>query len=511
MDSVPQGGRLRRLWIAAIVRRRQASASGGIAVIESIMNPRKVALLSIPFGMALVMALPSAALAAEGAQLNGSTLGLIWALPFAGMLLSIALFPLIAHHFWEQHYGKVAAFWAALVLIPLALTNGTATAVHALAHTAFLEYIPFILLLLALFTVASGIVVSGNLHGSPATNTVLLGIGTMLASIIGTTGASMVMIRPVLRANDNRRHNVHVVIFFIFLVSNIGGSLTPLGDPPLFLGFLRGVDFFWTTYHLWLETLFSVVILLAAFFVMDSIIYKREGNLARDPTPDRPVRVRGGINFILIGVIIAAILLSAKVQLGSITVLGTEMAIQNLIRDSVMIIVTLVSLWLTPASSHEANGFSWGPIAEVAKLFAGIFVTIIPVLAMLQAGSSGAFAPLVALVSNPDGSANNVAYFWLTGILSSFLDNAPTYLVFFELAGGNAQRLMTEGALTLAAISAGAVFMGANSYIGNAPNFMVYAIARNGGVKMPSFFGYMIWSGLILLPVFFLITIIFFR
>jgi Na+/H+ antiporter NhaD/arsenite permease-like protein len=245
--------------------------------------------------------------------------------------------------------------------------------------------------------------------------------------------------------------------------------------------------------------------------VMDTIIYRREGHLKRDPTPDKPIRVRGGINFILIAVIIGAILLSARVKLGTFTVLGTEIAIQNLLRDLTMIGVTLVSLKFTPKASHEANGFSWGPIAEVAKLFAGIFVTIIPVLAMLQAGRNGAFAPLVALVTNADGSANNVAYFWLTGILSSFLDNAPTYLVFFELAGGNPQQLMTQGALTLTAISAGAVFMGANSYIGNAPNFMVYAIARNGGVKMPSFFGYMVWSSVILLPIFVVLTFLFFR
>jgi Na+/H+ antiporter NhaD/arsenite permease-like protein len=455
--------------------------------------------------------LPASASNAAAAEIDGATLGLAWALPFAGVLLSIALFPLLAPHFWEHHFGKISAVWAALVIIPMTLIFGPTPAIHALSHTALLEYIPFILLLLALFTVASGIVVSGNLHGSPATNTTILAIGTVLASIIGTTGASMVLIRPIMRANDDRKHNVHVIVFFIFLVSNIGGSLTPLGDPPLFLGFLRGVDFFWTTTNLLPETLFCATALLIGFFVLDTIIYKREGHMKKDPTPDKPIRVRGGINFILIGVIIAAILLSARLELGTFTVLGTEVAIQNLLRDVTMIIVTLVSLRLTPKSSHEANGFSWGPIQEVAKLFAGIFVTIIPVLAMLQAGRNGAFAPLVALVTNADGSVNNVAYFWLTGILSSFLDNAPTYLVFFELAGGNPQQLMTSGALTLTAISAGAVFMGANTYIGNAPNFMVYAIARNGGVKMPSFFGYMLWSGLILVPLFIVATFLFFR
>ncbi|MGO4570574.1 sodium:proton antiporter [Microvirga sp. 2TAF3] len=463
--------------------------------------------LSLALATALTV-LPEAAFAAE---LDGRSLSALWALPFAGILLSIALFPLLAAHTWEHHQGKIAALWGLLVLIPMGLIAGPEAALHALAHTAFLEYIPFILLLLALFTVAGGVVVRGNLHGSPVTNTVLLAIGTGLASFIGTTGASMVMIRPVLRANDDRRHNAHVFVFFIFLVSNIGGSLTPLGDPPLFLGFLRGVDFFWTTQHLWPETLFVGGLVLAVFFLLDSIIYRKEGHIRPDPTPDQPVRVTGGINFLLIAVIIGAILMSATVDLGNITLLGIEIERANALRDLIMVAVTFTSLALTPKEHRLENGFSWGPIQEVAKLFAGIFIAIIPVLAMLKAGAEGPFAPLVALVSNPDGSANNAAYFWLTGGLSSFLDNAPTYLVFFELAGGDPQKLMTTGALSLAAISAGAVFMGANSYIGNAPNFMVYAIARDGGVKMPSFFGYMLWSGAVLIPTFLIATFLFFR
>jgi Na+/H+ antiporter NhaD/arsenite permease-like protein len=445
------------------------------------------------------------------AELDGRALGLAWALPFCGMLLSIALFPLLAPHAWEHHQGKVAAFWAALVLVPMALLHGPGAALDALAHTAFLEYVPFILLLLALFTVAGGIVIRGNIHGAPGTNAALLAIGAALASLIGTTGASMVMIRPVMRANDDRRHNAHVVVFFIFLVSNIGGALTPLGDPPLFLGFLRGVEFFWTTRHLLGQTLFVGAIVLAAFYLLDRVIYRREGRVRPDPTPDDPVRVVGGINFALIGLIVTAILMSATVRLGTVTLLGVPVAIENGLRDLVMVAITAASLLLTPAANRDENGFSWGPILEVAKLFAGIFVAIIPVLAMLAAGREGAFAPLVALVSNPDGSPNNAAYFWLAGGLSSFLDNAPTYLVFFQLAGGDPGELMTAGALTLAAISCGAVFMGANTYIGNAPNFMVYAIARGGGVRMPGFFGYMLWSGAVLIPAFLLTTLVFFR
>jgi Na+/H+ antiporter NhaD/arsenite permease-like protein len=454
-----------------------------------------------------------AATPAVAAGVDGAKLSFPWAIPFIGMLLSIAIFPLANAHFWEHHQGKIAAFWAALTVIPLALSAGFVPALDALAHTILLEYIPFILLIFALFTVAGGIYIRGNIHGSPMTNTAMLSIGALLASFIGTTGASVVMIRPMLRANDNRRMNAHVFIFFIFIVSNIGGALTPLGDPPLFLGFLRGVDFFWTTTWLLHETLFVFAIVIAVFFLLDSYFYKKEGieKPVADPTPDSRIRVFGGVNFALIGAIIAAILMSASVNLGGVKIGSTEIEFANVLRDVIFVAAGILSLKLTPQAWREANGFSWGPILEVAKLFAGIFICMLPVLAMLKAGQSGAFAPLVALVTNADGSANNAAYFWLSGALSSFLDNAPTYLVFFELAGGDPKELMTKGALTLAAISSGAVYMGANSYIGNAPNFMVYAIAKDAGVKMPSFFGYMLWSGAVLIPVFILATFVFFR
>ena len=457
--------------------------------------------------VALFATLP--AQASEG--LDGASFSPLWALPFAGMLLSIAVLPLVAHHFWEDNQGKIAALWAILLLSPLAILAGPGPVIGDLVHTLLLDYVPFILLLLALFTAAGGIVVRGNLHGAPGMNAGLLAIGAGLASLIGTTGASMIMIRPVMRANDNRRHNTHVIVFFIFLVSNIGGSLTPLGDPPLFLGFLKGVDFFWTTRNLFRETLFVGGLVLAVFFTLDLYLYRKEG-VTRDPTPDSRLSLSGLVNLPLIGVVIAAVLLSALWKPGTaFTLAGVAVSGQDLARDLAMIAVTLASLALTPKADRAANGFSWAPMTEVAKLFFGIFVTMIPVIAMLKAGAAGAFAPLVALVAHPDGTPNPIAYFWLTGGLSSFLDNAPTYLVFFELAGGDAGRLMSEGALTLAAISAGAVFMGANSYIGNAPNFMVYAIARSGGVKMPGFFGYLFWSGAVLVPIFILATFVFFR
>jgi len=477
------------------------------SLVKGLPLPR---FLSLAFCIAIMSFVPDAAYAADG--LDGAKLSMLWALPFAGMLICIATGPVLYPHFWEHHYGKFAAFWAALVIVPLWLTVGTTTVSHTLAHTALMEYIPFILLLLALFTVSGGIYLQGNLHDSVFTNTALLGFGTVMASIVGTTGASMILIRPLLRANDDRRYNVHVVVFFIFLVSNIGGSLSPLGDPPLFLGFLRGVDFFWTTKHIFPDTLLVAGIVLLIFMLLDIYLHRREGKTPLvDPTPDSPLHLHGKINLLLLGVIIAAILMSGSWKPGiSFTVLGTPVELQNLLRDVILVIVTFASLALTKSEHRKANDFKWGPIEEVAILFAGIFICIVPVMAMLQAGINGPFAPLVALVSHADGSPNNAAYFWLTGILSSFLDNAPTYLVFFELAGGDAKTLMTSGAATLAAISAGAVFMGANTYIGNAPNFMVYAIARDAGVKMPSFFAYMLWSGVVLIPVFLLATWVFF-
>jgi Na+/H+ antiporter NhaD/arsenite permease-like protein len=451
----------------------------------------------------------------QAASLEGGSMSALWGLPFIGMLLSIALGPLLFPDFWHHHYGKISAGWSLLTLVPLVIGKGFGVAFAAFVHVMLAEYVSFIIVLFALFTVAGGIVVEGNIKGRPITNTALLTIGAVLASVIGTTGASMVMIHPLLRANDSRVHNVHVFVFFIFLVSNIGGALTPLGDPPLFVGFLRGVDFFWTTTHLFTEMVFVMGLLLVIFYLMDVYFYKKDmahHGLIHDPTPLSGVALRGLVNVPLIGIIIGAILLSAiwKPHI-SFDIFGTSVALQNIVRDVVLVVAALISLKVTQQEFREANDFNWEPIKEVAKLFFGIFVCMIPVLAILNAGKNGAAAPLIALVTNADGTANNAAYFWMTGILSSFLDNVPTYVVFFEMAGGNAKQLMTTDALTLAAISSGAVFMGANSYIGNAPNFMVYAIAKKRGVKMPSFFGYLLWSGAILIPVFWLTTLLFFQ
>ena len=452
--------------------------------------------------------------AATAAEINGAQLSVAWALPFAGILLSIALMPLLMPGFWHHHFGKVSAGWSLAFLLPFAAIFGLNLAGSSLLHALLAEYVPFVILLTALYAVSGGIFIRGNLHGSPGLNTAILAIGAVLASFMGTTGASMLLIRPLIRANDNRQHKSHVVVFFIFIVSNIGGSLTPLGDPPLFLGFLKGVDFFWTLQHIFPETLFMLGSLLVIFYALDSWFYHRkEELLSIDPTPDtRNIGFDGARNFWLLGAVIFLVLLSGfwKSPI-SFNLAGTEVGLPGILRDLGLIAVTVLSIKITPQTVHEANQFEWGPMAEVAKLFAGIFLTIIPVIAMLKAGVNGPFGAIVQAVTRPDGSPDPAMYFWATGLLSSFLDNAPTYLVFFNTAGGDPQMLMTTMATTLAAVSAGAVFMGANSYIGNAPNLMVKSIAESRGIKMPSFFGYMAWSCGVLIPLFFIVTWIWFR
>lgn len=476
-------------------------------------RPRAATLpMSAPaLGLALSLALAGLALPAPAlaATIDGARLSAWWGLPFAGILLSIALLPLLTPVFWHHHYGKIAVGWALAFFLPFAAVHGGAVAGAGFVHAMLAEYLPFIILLTALYTVAGGIYIRGNLHGSPALNCLLIGIGAVLASFMGTTGASMLMIRPLIRANDNRRHNVHVVIFFIFIVSNIAGSLTPLGDPPLFLGFLKGVPFFWTL-ALLPQMLFCLAVLLGLFFVVDSWLYRREGVTAPDPTPDDDrFGLEGAFNLILLLAIMALVLMSGAWQPGiAWSIAGTPLELPQLLRDAGLVAITVLSMVLTPASVRRANQYSFGPMLEVAKLFFGIFLTILPVIAMLQAGAAGSFAPVIGWVSDAEGQPLPVMYFWITGLLSSFLDNAPTYLVFFNLAGGDPLELTTTLAPVLLAISAGAVFMGANTYIGNAPNLMVKAVAEERGIKMPGFFGYLLWSGAILIPLFLLLTLI---
>ena len=473
----------------------------------------------------ILVLIPSLALASpEGGEDIGSTLGLYWVIPFACMLLSIAIFPLVKPEFWEHHRFKVAIFWSLTFLVPFAIVYGFQHAAYELLEVIVNDYLSFIVLLFSLFAVAGGITLRGTLVGTTKVNVVLILIGTILSSWIGTTGASMLMIRPLLKANAWRKKKAHIVVFFIFLVSNIGGCLTPVGDPPLFLGFLRGVPFFWTTVHLLPELILNVVILLAVFIIMDRRYYKKEiaaGNCPPDTKDPKfakePLKIEGLHNIIFLAMIVGSVILcglipsipafcdpDGAVKGIRIIMEGIELPVNYLIQIIIMLIAAFLSMKTTKKTIREANHFTWEPIKEVAQLFIGIFITMIPALLYLTA-----HGPELGLTSAWQ-------FFWCTGALSSFLDNAPTYLVFMTTAGALGA---TEGIATsvgmipvhlLAAVSSGAVFMGANTYIGNAPNFMVRSIAEENKVKMPSFFGYMAWSLSILIPVFIIDTIIFY-
>jgi len=459
--------------------------------------------------------LPSLAMTADSSHgsaphLIGEGLAIFWVIPFVGILLSIAIMPLVAEDFWHHNFGKISLFWATSLIVPLLLSQGLSITVYEILHVGLLEYIPFIILLLSLFTISGGVRLKGTLVGTPTLNTIIIFIGTALASWMGTTGAAMLLIRPLIRANSNRKNKVHVIVFFIFLVANIGGSLTPLGDPPLFLGFLKGVNFFWTTSAMFAPMLFLVVCLLLIFFALDTYFYRKEGQLEIDHSENEKIGLDGSFNLLLLAGVVGGVLLSGfwKPQI-SLEIYHVHVELQNIVREIILLTLTYLSWTMTSKQIRDQNEYTWFPIIEVAKLFAGIFVTIIPAIAILKAGTKGALSTIVASVSN-NGEPINYMYFWLTGILSSFLDNAPTYLVFFNTAGGDPNFLMSSIPNTLLAISAGAVFMGANTYIGNAPNFMVKSISESSGIKMPSFFGYFFkWAVPILMPLFIVVTYLF--
>ncbi len=461
------------------------------------------------------------------AEFSGATLSLAWGLPFAGLLLSIAFVPLVAPKFWHAHYGKIALFWALALLVPFATRFGARDATHGVAHAILEEYVPFLAILFSLFTIAGGICLRGTLAGTPAVNTALLALGTALASVMGTTGASMLLIRPLITANAKRLHRAHAVVFFILLVGNVGGALSPLGDPPLFIGFLKGVDFFWTTRTLAMPTLFVTIALLGTFFALDTILYRRDtppkwaspspyaltpdgarrspaAASASDPSAAAqggPLRLEGVANFLLLAAVIGVVLMSAIWKPGvELEIAGAHLELPKIVRDVALLALGAASVAITPRAVREHNQFHWAPIIEVAKLFAAIFVTIFPVLAILGAGKDGALGPLVELLADENGDLRDQRIFWVTGVLSAFLDNAPTYLVFFNLAGADAQRLMEVTPRALAAVSMSAVYFGALTYIGNAPNFMIKAIAEDRGIAMPSFFAYFGWASVLMLP-----------
>ena len=451
----------------------------------------------------------------NSAHLSANDFSLFWLIPFLGILFSIALIPLINATFWHQNYGKVSAFWGALFLLFFSINFFDYTLFYIL-EVYLREFIPFIVLLLALFTVSGGILITGDLNGSPFLNLCILFVGTLLASIMGTTGASMLLIRPLIRANSWRENKTHLIVFFIFLVSNIGGSLTPIGDPPLFLGFLKGVDFTWTLFNMYTPMIFVSLILFVLFYFFDSYFYKKEKNKVSDSN-GFSLKIEGKINFIFIVFIILAVIVSGLDDLKNNSVFtyhGTMMmSLGTFIQLIILLLVTFLSLKITPKKYRDGNGFTWEPILEVAKLFATIFLTMIPAIEMLKGVTKeiGPMSWMKNIIIDSNGTNIDYMYFWLTGILSSFLDNAPTYVVFFTTALGenSVDWLMITGN-TLLAISCGAVFMGAMTYIGNAPNFMVKSIAEENNVNMPSFFGFMIWSIAILIPIFILTSIIFF-
>lgn len=448
----------------------------------------------------------------------------IWSvLPFVGMLLSIAIFPLVKPEWWEHHMLKVVIFWSFVFLVPFGIVFGGEMLIFNILEIILLDYLPFIILLFGLFVVAGGIILRGTLIGTPKVNIVLLLLGTILASWVGTTGASMLLIRPVIRANQWREKKTHIIVFFIFLVSNIGGCLTPVGDPPLFLGFLRGIPFFWTL-KLVPMFLLNTVILLTVLYFIDHYYYKKELASGRSPRdvmddgPKKPLRVEGLHNLIFMGMIIGAVILNGILpnfaafadqvtgEIYGIHVFeGVVVGYNSILQMVIILTAAFLSMKTTKKIIRSDNCFTWACIKEVATLFIGIFITMIPALALLKANGSSL------------GVTNPLEFFWATGALSSFLDNAPTYLVFLTTAGSIG---MTTGLVTavgtvsvkvLMAISAGAVFMGANTYIGNAPNFMVRSIAEENKIEMPSFFGYMLWSICFLIPLFLIDTLIFFR
>ncbi len=451
----------------------------------------------------LILFSPSPLLASEGA-LPGHTLSLWWAVPFAGMLASLALMPLLAIHFWENHYGKIALGWSLLTIFSLMIGFGVSVSKTAVLGTFFHHYLPFVIMIGALYTISGGIKIEVESHATPLVNTSLLAVGTFLAGWIGTTGAAMLLIRPLLHVNRDRKHRVHHMIFFIFLVANIGGAMTPLGDPPLFIGFLNGVSFLWPLEYLTLAMVLVALPLLLLFYVMDTIFVRREGLSFRNSRPH--IKIKGELNGLLFLGVIGFVLLSGFWHPNcSLAWGGIVFEAQNMMRDGGLVLLALISWIFTSKEIHTANHFSWEPLKEVLKLFFGIFMTVIPVIAILDAGFEGALSPLISWV-DVEGTPQNAMYFWLSGTLSSFLDNAPTYLVFFHMAGGDASVLMSSLSRTLEAISLGSVFMGAMTYIGNAPNFMVKAIAEGHKIPMPSFFGYLVWSLGILLPLFLLLS-----
>jgi len=418
----------------------------------------------------------------------------------------MAVLPVVAPRFWHRRMGVVAFAWSAALLSAEALASGLGAAAAAVWHALLIDYLPFVTLLLALYAAGGGVLLRGGPAGTPRGNTVMLALGMAMGVVMGTTGASMVLIHPLLRANAHRRRKVHLVVFVIVLVANASGALTPLGNPPLYIGLLHGVPFFWPARHLLAPLLVVAVLLLTLFYLIDRHLAASE---APAPRAER-FRVRGWGNVALILLVVAVVLAQGFVRPWAVVVLGESVIVSQFGGVAVLLLVALVSVAFTPRAIRQSNDFTWQPMAEVAILFAAIFITIGPVVAMLHAGLDGPIAPLLRLSRDGGGQNLPLMYFWLTGILSALLDNAPTYLVFFELAGIHPTALSGAEGVTLAAISAGAVFFGGLTYIGNAPNMMLRAIAAHRGVRMPGFFGFALLASVLLLPALAVVGLLFF-
>jgi Na+/H+ antiporter NhaD/arsenite permease-like protein len=436
---------------------------------------------------------------------------LAWGLPFIGLLLTIAVAPLAVPGIWGRHYGKLVGFWAASYVACDFLHEGTGATGRRLLEMALNTYLPFVLLLGALFVITGGLRIRGAPHGTPGVNTALLAISTAASSCIGTPGTSMLMLRPLLRANRRRARAGHIYVFYIFLVCNIGGALTPLGNPPLFLGYLRGVPFFWPVVHLFVPTVTVAALVLAVFYAVDRHFYRRHSKSGETLAEIEKLSVAGRVNLLLLlGAAFAMMLRSWWSLHGALELFGVRWSFDDILADALFLVLATLSLLLTHPATRQENEFVWTPIMEVAILFAAIFVTLIPVDAIMAMGESG---PGHALFSAMFASGVPVVplFYLLPGALSSVLDNAPAYLVFFGLAGDDAKLLTGPLAPALAAISAGASYFGAMTYIGNAPNLMVKSIVESYGVRMPNFFGYMAWSCLCLLPLLLAAMVVFFR
>lgn len=466
-----------------------------------------------------VLAFSVTAMAESPAGETGTAVpSLLYCIPFAGILLCIALFPLVMPTWWEEHQAPVVLAWSLAFIVPFVMGFGAHHTAEVVLECIINDYLTFIVLLFGLFCVAGNITLEGDLAGSPRINVGLLLFGTLLSSWVGTTGASMLMVRPIIKMNSWRKRKRHIMIFFIFLISNIGGCLTPIGDPPLLMGFMRGVPFFWSLRLLPILA-FNAAVLLFVFYHLDMRAYRKDIADGRKPDISKPgteIRIAGLHNLIFLAAIVVAVLLSGTLPslplfrnadgtVRGIPILGEVTLTWPAVIE---IAIILASAWLsfrtTSAKVRTENHFTWGAIKEVAILFIGIFITMQPALMILKANGASL------------GLDSPYQMFWATGALSSFLDNTPTYLVFLTTAGslgfteGIATALGTVPAKMLVAISCGAVFMGANTYIGNAPNFMVKSISDENGVRMPSFFGYILWSLGFLIPVFILDTLIFF-